>query len=351
MSSLDIPGRHQGPGCLEIRAGRRLAGGGVVGRIRQWRGRCRGVGGHHRLCGGLGRLFTRARERKSKQGQGHDHRRSTRTAKLVPFSAQVHAGSTGCCDRTYRRGAALAAGNTGDRPAIDPRTDTSVPFVSFLELTVTTARLSLFLGRGAEPVGWPTRVEPSSNAQADAGSGPARIDWNQLIARHDRRVFASLLAIGLPVDEAREVAQETWLRLVEQHRHGQLAQLSLPGLAIRQARFLAADRRRKAQRRDVLARQHAATQGVAITPSDERPAGSTDDEAERRLDARADLQVIADVVSRCGPTARAVFRGLFGPQSRSPAELAVELGISVQRVRQIACELRRTIRQRLEDPQ
>src|ERR1051326_3409766 len=63
--------------------------------------------------------------------------------------------------------------------------------------------------------------------------------WEDAIRRHDRRVFLSVLALGLTPDRAREVAQQTWVRLMEQHARGALENLELPGLAIRQARFLA----------------------------------------------------------------------------------------------------------------
>src|SRR5262245_60462429 len=65
--------------------------------------------------------------------------------------------------------------------------------------------------------------------------------WSWLIARHDHRVVVALLARGVPLDRARELAQETWLRLMQSQREGRLRELSLPGLAITQARFLAAN--------------------------------------------------------------------------------------------------------------
>ena len=63
--------------------------------------------------------------------------------------------------------------------------------------------------------------------------------WQALIARHERKLIVSLLARGLPLDRAREVAQETWTRLMESQRAGRLTHLTLPGLAIVQAGYLA----------------------------------------------------------------------------------------------------------------
>src|SRR5688500_4188567 len=74
-----------------------------------------------------------------------------------------------------------------------------------------------------------------------------------LIERHNHRVVVSLLARGLPIDRARELAQETWLRLMESQRAGRLTSLNLPGLAIVQAGFLASNERRGLVRGAALA--------------------------------------------------------------------------------------------------
>ena len=72
------------------------------------------------------------------------------------------------------------------------------------------------------------------------------IDWGAEIARHDRRVVLSLVARGVRLDRAREIAQETWACLVERHRLGELPGSS-QGLAITQAGFLARDDVRRAR--------------------------------------------------------------------------------------------------------
>src|SRR5262249_31325925 len=75
--------------------------------------------------------------------------------------------------------------------------------------------------------------------------------WNVLVQRHNHRVVLALLARGVRIDRAKDIAQEAWMRLVEQQRLGRLARLQLPGLAIAQATFLAleAARREHADRR------------------------------------------------------------------------------------------------------
>jgi len=55
------------------------------------------------------------------------------------------------------------------------------------------------------------------------------------VATHDRRVLLLLLAMGLRLDQAKEVAQATWLRLMEQERAGKLERFDFPGLALKQA--------------------------------------------------------------------------------------------------------------------
>src|SRR5436190_4035387 len=63
--------------------------------------------------------------------------------------------------------------------------------------------------------------------------------WDDAIRRHDRRIYLSVLALGIGPERAREIAQAAWTRLIEQHQRGALDEIELPGLAIRQARFLA----------------------------------------------------------------------------------------------------------------
>ncbi|MGD0528051.1 MAG: hypothetical protein ABSE49_23155, partial [Polyangiaceae bacterium] len=77
--------------------------------------------------------------------------------------------------------------------------------------------------------------EPALCAAALRGDGEA---WSALVQRHNHRVVVALLARGVRVDKAKDIAQEAWMRLVEQQRQGRLERLQLPGLAIAQATFL-----------------------------------------------------------------------------------------------------------------
>lgn len=169
----------------------------------------------------------------------------------------------------------------------------------------------------------------------DDAHAPQR-DWDGLIRRHERRVFVTLIARGFGVELAREATQEAWLRLVERDRRGQLDRIELPGLAIRQALFIARDRVRRSTRRDTLAAVGVGTCPVPADPED-------------RMIARQHLRVAAAEVRRASPTARRVFTLLYGGRGMSAGDVAREVGISVQRVRQIACELRGRIRSVLGD--
>src|SRR5258706_4480748 len=87
-------------------------------------------------------------------------------------------------------------------------------------------------------------------ALALAGHGPA---WDEAVRRHTHRVVVALLARGVPLEAAEDLAQEAWIRLVEQQRAGRLRVLKLPGLAIAQACWLARQAGRTQARRAALA--------------------------------------------------------------------------------------------------
>jgi RNA polymerase sigma factor (sigma-70 family) len=158
--------------------------------------------------------------------------------------------------------------------------------------------------------------------------------WDALIERHDYRVIVALLARGVLLPRARELAQQTWIRLVAQQRAGKLDRLELPGLAIRQARFLALD--------DARRREPAAAPIDALID----PAASV----EQRLIDREQLARATAELARCSPRARAVFALVYTEPQLPHAEIARRLGLSVQRVRQILCEVRARLRGAIEEP-
>jgi RNA polymerase sigma-70 factor (ECF subfamily) len=157
--------------------------------------------------------------------------------------------------------------------------------------------------------------------------------WDDAIRRHDHKVFLSLLALGLAPERAREIAQSAWTRLIEKQAEGHLTDLQLPGLAIRQARFLALNE---------VSRQQTEQRLLRAVP--DQPA----EDAERAAISREQLDRVLAALAACPPTARKVFRLVYGEPPRSHAEAAREVGLSLQRVRQILCETRKLIHARLE---
>jgi DNA-directed RNA polymerase specialized sigma24 family protein len=158
--------------------------------------------------------------------------------------------------------------------------------------------------------------------------------WDDAIRRHGHRVYVSVLALGLTPDRAREIVQATWTRLMEQHAAGALTELEFPGLAIRQARFLALN---DMQRRKVEMRVLAAVPEAPQEPGIERVVAS-----------REQIARMLEALAGCSPTAKKVFRIVYATPGGTCAMAAQEVGLSLQRVRQILCETRNHIRRALE---
>jgi RNA polymerase sigma factor (sigma-70 family) len=160
--------------------------------------------------------------------------------------------------------------------------------------------------------------------------------WDDAIRRHDRRVYLSVLALGLPPDRAREITQAAWTRLIEQQRRGALDDIELPGLAIRQARFLAFNE---------LERTRVERRVLAAVPD---PPDALD--TEQVVGGREEIERVLAALAGCSPTARKVFRLVYGTPGGCAASAAKDIGLSLQRVRQILCETRRQLRRALEEP-
>jgi RNA polymerase sigma-70 factor (ECF subfamily) len=154
--------------------------------------------------------------------------------------------------------------------------------------------------------------------------------WNTLIRRHERRVVLSLVAAGVPAAQAREFAQDAWLRLINQVSNGRVEFLQLPGLVVRQALYLANSARRK------LEGQPPEPEATADSPE------ALYMTRERLAQARAKVEGL-------NASARNVFAMIYGEPQLSHAEIASRVGLSVQRVRQIICEVRKVLRAELEE--
>lgn len=187
----------------------------------------------------------------------------------------------------------------------------------------------------------PLRLLVGAASTADEATAPQvqEVDWDDKMRRYGRRVVVAMIARGVRPERAKELAQDAWLRVIQNYRRGRLRSLELPGVVIAQANFLALDERRRSEQRYV----HAPLTSEASTlPDDGR-------ELEGQVAARHQLRKIQGLLERAHPNARRVFEMLYGGNALSAAEIAQELGLSVQRVRQISCELRHKIRRELAE--
>ncbi|WNG39272.1 sigma-70 family RNA polymerase sigma factor [Archangium violaceum] len=168
-----------------------------------------------------------------------------------------------------------------------------------------------------------------------------RTAWNALISRYQHRVVVSLLARGVRADRAHELAQETWARLIQQQQKGLLTELRLPNLALTQAAFLAADEARRARRESLAG-------PVEELPESHHPVDPSAS-AERRLLSEEQLARAQAALRECPASAQRVFQLACDGQELPHAEVAARVGLSVQRVRQILCEVRKKLRSALEE--
>lgn len=186
---------------------------------------------------------------------------------------------------------------------------------------------------------WPTEADeptPSARHEAAVSTRPVEeVPWDELMRRHGRRVVVALVSRGIPLERAKELAQDAWMRVIDRHRAGLITELSLPGLIITQASFLARDDLRREGRR------------AKLDEPRQQAGGDFALDLEQQVDARQQLRVVRAVLDRAPSNARRVFTLLYGERALSPTEVAGELGLSVQRVRQIVCELRKRMRAEL----
>ncbi len=159
--------------------------------------------------------------------------------------------------------------------------------------------------------------------------------WKQAVAEHDHQLIISLLAAGLRLDEARDVAQEAWLKVMESASAGGLSRVELPGLVIRQASFIVADRHRARRLRPAAAEHEVEALAHFET-------------AEGHMHARELLEVVSAELATATPRARGVFLAVLNAPDTEHRTLAQKEGISLQRFRQVLCEVRAKLRRGVE---
>lgn len=158
--------------------------------------------------------------------------------------------------------------------------------------------------------------------------------WAREYDTHHHTVVLALLANGVRLDQARELAHDAWTRIFEQASADRLETLELPGLIIRQAFFLLAESRRRDStqaRRDGPVEE--ALRVVDLHPSPEETV------AGRQL-----LASVEAAMASSSPRAQAVLSAVLSGPDALHVELARSEGVSLQRFRQILCEVRAQLR-------
>ena len=188
------------------------------------------------------------------------------------------------------------------------------------------------MGKGRQDCRWLSEAEIAARALEGQSSA-----WDEIVRRHSHRVLLALLARRVPWDVAQDLVQEVWLRLMRQQRAGRLQSLTLPGLAITQAGWLAREEGRTRRRREAIM---SSTSAAGVDDVDHGPGTDPEEQAIKR----ERLDRIRKELEACPPRARQIFLAVYGPEGRSHAEVARDLGLSVQRVRQTLCEVRARVR-------
>jgi DNA-directed RNA polymerase specialized sigma24 family protein len=181
------------------------------------------------------------------------------------------------------------------------------------------------------------KLPPDDRSRPRATPALSSVEWSDRVARHRHKVTLCLLAMGLPYDRAIELNQEVWMRLFEQHGGGALERLELPGLALAQARYLGLAELRRVRSGPVTSLE--ALPEIAVLPR-----------AEAQLCERQSVARVLAALERESSINRRVFELVYRDPGRPQAEVAIEVGLSLQRVRQILTEVRRRLRLALEQP-
>ncbi len=170
----------------------------------------------------------------------------------------------------------------------------------------------------------------------DEGRAASALPWDEWARMHHRRLVNYLLALGVPLHRAEEIAQTTWETLMEKERAGKLLRIDMPGLALAQARFLALEYKRSELPRIAS----ADSLDEALVVRDEHP--------ERALVSRNQIDRAMNTVSQMSEQRQFIFQQFYKFNQSAP-DIAKETSLSVQRVRQILCEVRGELRAALGD--
>ena len=158
--------------------------------------------------------------------------------------------------------------------------------------------------------------------------------WAKEYEAHQHTVVLALLANGIRLDEARELAHDAWARIYEQAANEKLETLELPGLVIRQAFFLLLESRRRAQTRS--RRDGQLDEAMSMASHHASP--------EETVAGRELIGAFEVALAQSSPRAQSVMTAVICGPDALHAELAKSEGVSLQRFRQILCEVRAHVR-------
>lgn len=161
--------------------------------------------------------------------------------------------------------------------------------------------------------------------------------WAQEYATHHHTVVLALVANGVRLDEARELAHDAWARIYEQVSTERIDAIELPGLVIRQAFFLLAENRRRTSTR--AQRDGSVDEAMSVASQQPSP--------EETVAGRQLLGAVAAAMAGSSVRAQSVLSAVMSGPDVLHAELAKHEGVSLQRFRQILCEVRAQLRSAL----
>lgn len=180
-------------------------------------------------------------------------------------------------------------------------------------------------------VGSKGRAPELTDSVVEAARTGSRGAWDLIIARYNTLLVAVFIGYSITRHRAYELCQEVWLKLFLKARAGQLESLKVPGLPVRAARYRALDEVRGARPMESLDAEDAPE------PFDLAP------NAEELAARQRSVQLARRMLRALPPRQRQVM-ALAGVEGRPQAEVARELGISKQRVKQTLCEARSRMR-------
>jgi len=184
-------------------------------------------------------------------------------------------------------------------------------------------------------------------AHADATPGIAREEFDEIVRRHQQRIYRVLLGLLRDPGEADALTQECFLRAF-QSRKGFRGEASVGTWLVRIAVNLASDharnRRSSFWKRLLggLKSEEPQASGVATDLPDPRAS------PERQLAAREQLQAVWAVVDTLSPRQRAIFVLRFA-EEMSLAEVAQAMALEVGTVKSHLARALGAVRKRLKE--